>query len=151
MSNISDMIEEFLLDTLGEAEHLDISRNELANYFNVSPSQINYVLSTRFNFERGYIIESKRGGGGYVTIMRADDDMPEWINGIISKLNDGIDYRSACYILDEVEHKGVIDEDKKELLKIAVSQNALSNPFKLENKLRAQILRRILMKIKHKA
>ncbi len=151
MSNISDMIEEFLLDTLGEAEHLDISRNELANYFNVSPSQINYVLSTRFNFERGYIIESKRGGGGYVTIMRADDDMPEWINGIISKLNDGIDYRSACYILDEVEHKGLIDEDKKELLKIAVSQNALSNPFKLENKLRAQILRRILMKIKHKA
>lgn len=151
MSNISDMIEEFLLDTLGEAEHLDISRNELANYFNVSPSQINYVLSTRFNFERGYIIESKRGGGGYVTIMRADDDMPEWINGIISKLNDGIDYRSACYILDEVEYKGLIDEDKKELLKIAVSQNALSNPFKLENKLRAQILRRILMKIKHKA
>ena len=136
---------------MGEAEHLDISRNELANYFNVSPSQINYVLSTRFNFERGYIIESKRGGGGYVTIMRADDDMPEWINGIISKLNDGIDYRSACYILDEVEHKGLIDEDKKELLKIAVSQNALSNPFKLENKLRAQILRRILMKIKHKA
>lgn len=146
MSNISDMIEEFLLDTLGEAEHLDISRNELANYFNVSPSQINYVLSTRFNFERGYIIESKRGGGGHISIIKAVDDTPEWVNGVLARLNDSIDYRQACYILDEMQQKEIIKEGEKEVLKIAISPNALSNPFKMENKLRASILRRVLMK-----
>ena len=62
MSNISDMIEAFLIDTLGDDEYLDISRNDLANYFNVAPSQINYVLTTRFNYERGFLTESKRGG-----------------------------------------------------------------------------------------
>ena len=146
MSNISDMIEEFLLDTLGEAEHLDISRNELANYFNVSPSQINYVLSTRFNFERGYIIESKRGGGGHISIIKAVDDTPEWVNGVLARLNDSIDYRQACYILDEMQQKEIIKEGEKEVLKIAISPNDLSNPFKMENKLRASILRRVLMK-----
>ena len=146
MSNISDMIEEFLLDTLGEAEHLDISRNELANYFNVSPSQINYVLSTRFNFERGYIIESKRGGGGHISIIKAVDDTPEWVNDVLARLNDSIDYRQACYILDEMQQKEIIKEGETEVLKIAISPNALSNPFKMENKLRASILRRVLMK-----
>ena len=103
MSTISDTIEEFLLDTLGEAEHLDISRNELANYFNVAPSQINYVLSTRFNFARGYVIESKRGGGGHISIMRVYESTPEWISSLMQELGDEIDYRNACYILEELE------------------------------------------------
>ena len=64
MSNLSDIIEEFILNTIGSDDTLNLSRNELANFFNVSPSQINYVLSTRFTIDRGYLTESKRGGGG---------------------------------------------------------------------------------------
>ncbi len=146
MSTISDTIEEFLLDTLGEAEHLDISRNELANYFNVAPSQINYVLSTRFNFARGYVIESKRGGGGHISIMRVYESTPEWISSLMQELGDEIDYRNACYILEELENKKTLSKAEAETLKDVVSPTALSNPFKLENKLRAQILRKVLMK-----
>ena len=59
MANLSDVIEAFLLQTLGEDDRLKISRNELANYFSVAPSQINYVLSTRFTPDRGYTVESR--------------------------------------------------------------------------------------------
>ncbi len=148
MSNISDMIEEFLIKTLGDDNYLDISRNDLASYFNVAPSQINYVLSTRFNYERGFLIESKRGGGGYITIMRADTKDSTWLNGVIDRLNDGVDYRTACYIIDSAVERNVLHEDEAEIIKIALSPSALSNPFKLENHLRAQILQRIL--VKHK-
>ncbi|MGN1208056.1 MAG: CtsR family transcriptional regulator, partial [Christensenellales bacterium] len=70
MNNVSDIIEEFILSTIGDEQSLNLSRNELANFFNVSPSQINYVLSTRFTLDRGYQTESKRGGGGYIVLKR---------------------------------------------------------------------------------
>ena len=74
--NLSDIIEDFILKTIGEDSSLNLSRNELANFFNVSPSQINYVLSTRFTFDRGFETESKRGGGGYIVLkkLNLDDD-----------------------------------------------------------------------------
>ena len=146
MSNISDIIEEFLINTLGDDNYLDISRNDLANYFNVAPSQINYVLSTRFNYERGFMTESKRGGGGYITIMRTDTKNSTWLNGIIDRLNEDIDYRTACYIIGSAVERKVLTSSEAEIIKIALSPNALSNPFKLENHLRAQILQRILLK-----
>lgn len=146
MSNISDIIEEFLINTLGDDNYLDISRNDLANYFNVAPSQINYVLSTRFNYERGFMTESKRGGGGYITIMRTDTKNSTWLNGIIDRLNEDIDYRTACYIIGSAVERKVLTSSEAEIIKTALSPNALSNPFKLENHLRAQILQRILLK-----
>ncbi len=146
MSNISDMIEAFLIDTLGDDEYLDISRNDLANYFNVAPSQINYVLTTRFNYERGFLTESKRGGGGHITIMRTDSKNSTWLTGILDRLNQDVDYRTACYIVDEAVSRKVFSDSQAEIIKSAISPAALSNPFKLENHLRSQILQRILLK-----
>ena len=104
------------------------------------------MLSTRFNYERGFITESKRGGGGHITIMRADDHNSVWLSAIFDRLGQDIDYRTACYILDELANRGALDDAQVEVLKTATSPNALSNPFKLENHLRAQILKRILLK-----
>ena len=66
MASISDEIEQFILSVLSDDESVKLSRNDLAHYFSVAPSQINYVLATRFNFDKGYIIESKRGGDGCI-------------------------------------------------------------------------------------
>lgn len=148
--NISDMIEEFIKDTLGNSSKLDISRNELANFFNVAPSQINYVLTTRFNYERGFVIESKRGGSGYVTIVRADDSDSKWLREIILRLNSEIDYRSACYIVEELFDRELINLEQMEIIKSAISPQALSNPFRMENKFRAQILKRVILDLKKK-
>ncbi len=73
MANISDVIEKFLIDAIGGDRSIVINRNELADYFSCAPSQINYVLATRFTLDRGYVIQSRRGGGGYVTLIRISD------------------------------------------------------------------------------
>ena len=70
MANISETIEQFIIATLGENDSVDISRNSLAEYFSCAPSQINYVLDTRFTIDRGFVKESKRGGSGYIKISR---------------------------------------------------------------------------------
>jgi len=136
------------MNTLGDSPKLDISRNELANYFNVAPSQINYVLTTRFNYERGFMIESKRGGSGYVTISRADDSDSKWKREIFSRLNNDIDYRNGLYLLAELREREMIDKQQEEVLKSAIAPSALSNPFKLENRFRAQIIKKVILDAK---
>ena len=79
MANISDVIEQFLLDSLGEDDSLELSRNELANYFSCAPSQINYVLATRFTPDRGYAIISKRGGGGGIRVIAFYPNVFYWL------------------------------------------------------------------------
>ena len=146
MSNISDIIEEFLMDTLGEARSMDISRNELANYFNVAPSQINYVLTTRFNYERGFLTESRRGGGGFITISRTRGSDDEWLSGVINNtLKNDIDMRVATYLIDELCERGIITTMEGDILRSVMHTQALNNPFKIEGKIRAQIMRKVLI------
>lgn len=147
MSNMSDIIEEFLRDTMGDAPSLDISRNDLAEFFNVAPSQINYVLTTRFNYEHGFVTNSKRGGGGYITIQRASSTNDEWLSNVLKRLGDEgeIDMRTGHYLVDELESRGFLNKDEADILKTATGHSTLSNPFKLENKLRANILRRVII------
>ena len=64
--NISDIIERYLKSILAEASQVEIKRSEVADQFDCVPSQINYVIKTRFTLQNGYLVESKRGGGGYI-------------------------------------------------------------------------------------
>ena len=66
---MSDIIEEFIKEMMkDDGDYVEIQRNELAEHFNVVPSQINYVIATRFRPAQGYYVESKRGGGGHIKI-----------------------------------------------------------------------------------
>ena len=132
--NISDIIEEFIKSTLGDEEKLQLSRNDLANYFAVAPSQINYVLSTRFNVDKGFVVESKRGGGGSVTIIRISQDAEDIIPNIlkeIDKVNE-LTFNKASDILDRLEFEQIIDESEKEIIKSAISDKALALPMKTD-------------------
>ncbi|MDV2583569.1 CtsR family transcriptional regulator, partial [Alkalibacillus haloalkaliphilus] len=85
--NISDIIEKYLKQVLemSEADHVEIKRSEIADKFQCVPSQINYVINTRFTIERGYIVESKRGGGGYIRIMKVEShDYADLIDHLLS-------------------------------------------------------------------
>ena len=83
MATMTDIIEKFIKDLMEEDNSIQIQRNELANLFSCAPSQINYVLTTRFTIDRGYYIESKKGGGGYVQIEKSTK---ENYQGIISNI-----------------------------------------------------------------
>lgn len=143
---LSDIIEKFLLDTLGDELSVNFNRNELATYFAVAPSQINYVLATRFTPERGYITESRRGGGGSVTLIRVSQNAEDvLVNYIDETLSDGIEYGKACQILERLTADEIFTEDEARLIKAAISDKALIAPTVAKNKLRGSILKNVLL------
>ena len=102
MSNLSDIIESFIKELLDANNNdvIEIQRNILAQQFDCSPSQINYVLTTRFTNDRGYVVESRRGGGGYIRIFRVRSSMEDELKRILNEtigdsitLNKSIDLR----------------------------------------------------------
>lgn len=143
-ANISDLIEEFILSAIAQEKKLKISRNELANYFNCAPSQINYVLSTRFTFDRGFEIISQRGGGGYISVIRLSLNEDELISNTMARLSMPIDFMAAKQLLDNLMENGLISEDEKSVALSAVYPKSLALPFDFEDKLRSQILKNII-------
>ena len=148
MSKISDIIEAFILEQLEDTEFINLSRNELASFFNCAPSQINYVLSTRFTIPRGFIVESHRGGGGYIRLARVNMQKDEYINDLISNvLKNDIDYRESVQILDNLVKLDILGLETAQVISYAISSNALAMHIKIENRLRSNILKNILINI----
>ena len=148
MSNISDIIEQFILDQIDEFGEINLSRNELANFFKCAPSQINYVLSTRFTNPRGFITESRRGGGGYIKLIRLNLDKNDYLEKLITDtIQDEISYNEATQLIDGLMERELLTEREYNIIMSAISNKALSNPIKMENKLRANILKSILVNI----
>lgn len=148
MANISDIIEHFILATMGSADDINLSRNELADYFNCAPSQINYVLSTRFNLNRGYIIQSQRGGGGYIKLVRIKDFDNSYIYKIIdNNLSGEISFKDAKFLLEDLGQKNFISKERIQILLYAISDKALANPIKIEGAIRSNILKNVLANI----
>ena len=87
MAQLSDSIEHFIKELMREDAHIELRRNELAQHFGCAPSQINYVLATRFSLDHGYIIESRRGGGGYVRILRMQSRAePSFLDALLNRV-----------------------------------------------------------------
>ena len=148
MSKISDIIEEFILEQLDNTDYINLSRNELANFFNCAPSQINYVLSTRFTEPKGFLIESHRGGGGYIKLERVNLDKNNYIKQLLSTiLNDEIGYNECLTILANLCNLKIISEDTRKVLGYALTSKALALPVRIENKQRANILKNVLINI----
>ncbi len=147
--SISDIIEQFILDSIGDDEFISISRNQLADFFKCVPSQINYVLATRFTLDRGFIVESKRGGGGYIIISRLPED--DNIKYITSLINSGslqqLSQIQADQILDRLQAGKLINAREKSILSSALSDKALLVPDSIKPSVRANILKNILIEI----
>lgn len=149
MANVSDIIESFILTTMGNADDINISRNELADYFNCAPSQINYVLTTRFNLNRGYIIQSQRGGGGFIKVVKLKDFDNHYLYKIIEDtLSSPITYRDAVYLLEDLTTKQFLTPEQAKIIAFAIEDKALANPFKMECQIRSNILKNFLINIK---
>lgn len=147
MSVLSDHIESFIKELLMEDEGMaELQRNELAQRFNCAPSQINYVLTTRFSPSRGYITQSRRGGGGYIRVIQLDIDENEYIRDIIEdKLTGGVGMRQAAELIDGMVETGLIDKKAKNIILAAISDKALDVPNEVKNELRSSILKEILI------
>ena len=104
---LSDVIEKILIEMLEEeGGSLELRRNDLAQRVGCVPSQINYVITSRFTPERGYVIESRRGGGGYVRITRKAFHRDEYLMHLFCSIGDEVDTKTASlFILDLAERE----------------------------------------------
>lgn len=145
MARLSDLIEAFIKELLEESgDMVQIQRNELANHFSCAPSQINYVLTTRFTTDRGYIIESRRGGGGCIIIKQIPYDEDELINILQEKIGNSITYNGAAAIIDGLLESKFITKREAGLMKLATNDRTL-NYTEEKNKLRADMLKAMVM------
>ena len=144
---IAKLIEEMINEGEGAAE---IKRNDLAGQLGCVPSQINYVITSRFTPERGYIIESRRGGGGYIRIFRMQQDSREQILYMLNeRIGDSIDALSASHLISQLQEREFISPKEAALMNAAISSQALSLPLSAEmkNALRAKILKSMLLDV----
>lgn len=145
---ISDLIASFLQEGLDEAEDgvLEVQRSDLAQRFNCVPSQINYVMSTRFSPERGYIVESRRGGNGYIRITRVRVDRQTLMMHVINSLGDSVDLPSARAILTNLVTSGALEENLGRTILASVGDKALAAvPRQTRDQVRADILKQVLI------
>lgn len=147
MARLSDIIEAFIKQSLqkNDDSEIQIQRNELANFFSCAPSQINYVLTTRFTTDRGYSIESKRGGGGCIVIRKVEIVKNESLADLIAeKIGNSLTYDKAVYIIDSLLDEDIITERESKIIKAAVNDRNLRTAER-KNEIRADLLKAIIL------
>ena len=145
---ISDLIEEFIKDLFDDDNQLvEIQRNELAEHFNCVPSQINYVISTRFKPSQGYYVESKRGGGGHITIKKVNSTKSDYFMHIIKNIGEEMTSNDVDILINDFLTYDLITKEEAKLLKVATSDNVLLLAKDVKDKLRAKIFKNMLLNI----
>ena len=146
---LSDVIEDFIKELFDEDESnfIEIQRNELAQQFNCVPSQINYVISTRFKPSQGYYVESKRGGGGNIKIKKINNTKSEYIMHIINNVGKTITTNDIDILLSDFLTYNIITEKEAKLLKVATSDNVLKLTNDIKDEVRARIFKNMLLNI----
>ena len=145
---MSDVIEEFIKDLFDDDNQLvEIQRNELAEHFNCVPSQINYVISTRFKPSQGYYVESKRGGGGHISIRKINTTKSNYLMHAIASIGDKITANEVDIFLSNFLSYDVVTKKEAKLLKVATSDNVLTVPQNIRDELRAKIFKNMLINL----
>ena len=146
---LSDSIETFIKKLLAEdSPQVELKRSELAEYFGCAPSQINYVLATRFSPDHGYITESRRGGGGYIRIVRVVQSGAQTLMHLINeRIGDSISEMESVRLIQQLVEKGAATPQAAEVMRAAISAQALSIPIpeQIKDAIRARTMKSMLL------
>lgn len=152
MSNISDVIEQYLKKILqAQGKNvIEIKRSEIADQFQCVPSQINYVINTRFTVEKGYIVESKRGGGGYIRIIKVvHQDKSELIDEIIAMIQPEVTQQTAMDVLSRLVEEDLITEREMKIMASIMDRNVLAFQLPVRDEIRSRLLTTMLSTLKY--
>ncbi|PFW21775.1 transcriptional regulator CtsR [Bacillus thuringiensis] len=153
MRNISDIIEQYLKQVIDLSNNnvIEIKRNEIADRFECVPSQINYVINTRFTLERGFVVESKRGGGGYIRIIKVElhDDI-DIIDQMLHMIDHSVAQGNAESMIIRLIEEGIITNREAKLMLSVIDRSVLSMDVPSRDELRARILCAMLRTLKYK-
>ena len=144
---LSNIIEDFIKEMLEQSDMIELQRNELANKFNCVPSQINYVISTRFSPERGYSVESRRGGGGYIKITRAHRETKDYTFKIMNLIGNGISQQDMVGIIQNLFDCELIGKREAKIIIAALGDNSLAVKQPERDMVRAKALKNILVNL----
>ncbi|MGE5554059.1 MAG: CtsR family transcriptional regulator [Betaproteobacteria bacterium] len=146
MPSLSELIERYIRDLFerGDQSAVELRRHELAERFGCAPSQINYVLETRFTVERGFLVESRRGGGGYIRIRRLQVDRPDLACAVRDQIGDRLSPREVDHLLARLSEAGLLSPQEAGLIRRAIAQETRSIAAPVGDLLRAMLLRAIL-------
>ena len=148
---LSDSIESFIKTMLSEeSTEVELKRNELAEYFGCAPSQINYVLATRFSPDHGYLTESRRGGGGYIRIVRVVESGSRRLMFLVNeRIGDSLEEDECLRLISQLKDQRIVTADEASLMASAVSTRALGIPVQesMKGALRARMMKSMLMTI----
>ena len=148
VKNTSDSIEAYIKQLLAQAGFVELKRSEVAASFQVVPSQINYVIKTRFTESRGYVVESKRGGGGYIRIDKVDfSDKHHMLEGLRLSLGEQLSQQVFTDIIQLLFEQGIMTEREGNLLLATSTDDILGEqgPF-----IRARILGKVMHQLDRK-
>lgn len=146
--NLSNVIAQMITDMLEDKSEIEIQRNILAQNIGCVPSQINYVLSSRFTPERGYIVESKRGGGGCIRITRVSYDENTLLLQVVKSIGSALDAATAeSHIINLLRHRLINQRDAALILSVMSDSNYKELPSEMRDSLRAGIFKQMLLAI----
>ena len=148
---LSDSIESFIKTLLTEdSREVELKRNELAEYFGCAPSQINYVLATRFSPDHGYLTESRRGGGGYIRIIRVVQSGAQRLMYMVNeRIGDTLTEEECVRLISQLKEQRAVSEGEAQVMASAVSSRAMGVPVPdaLKDAMRAKMMKSMLMTI----
>ena len=148
---LSDSIESFIKTLMNEeSAEVELKRNELAEYFGCAPSQINYVLATRFSPDHGYLTESRRGGGGYIRIVRVVQSGSQRLMYLINeRIGESLSEEECARLITQLKEQKIVTADEASLMASSVSARAMAVPVpdSLKNAMRARMMKSMLMTI----
>jgi transcriptional regulator of stress and heat shock response len=151
--NISDIIENYLKQVLemSDQDIVEIKRSEIADKFQCVPSQINYVINTRFTIERGYLVESKRGGGGYIRIIKVQAyDHAHLIDNLLSLIHTRSSQSSAEDVIYRLVEEDVVTNREAKIMLSVLDRSVLYIELPQRDELRARMLKAMLIALKYK-
>ncbi len=142
---LSDNIERFIKDLLTDDTKVELKRNELAQYFGCANSQINYVLATRFSMNRGYLVESRRGGSGYVRVIRITAGEADLLGSLIQRIGTSIGEDDARAMILRLYEMQIVSLNEARLMQASVSDEAVSLPICPKDAIRAAVLKSVVI------
>lgn len=146
MANLADDIEQFLKQMIADSRTVEIQRATLAAHFGCAPSQINYVLATRFRPERGYVVESRRGGGGYIRITRLNLRLGG-LDDLIREIGSSLSQDEALGYIQRLEEQNIIDEREAALMASVVDREVIGLDLPIRDLIRARLLKAMILAV----
>ena len=148
--NMSDLIENYLKKVLHKNETVEIRRSEIADQFNCVPSQINYVINTRFTIQQGYVVESKRGGGGYIRIMKVNlvDEM-DVLNELGNLIPEELSEREGNHLLQNLYENELITKREAQMMSLMMEKDTFPSNVKNAAEIRSNMMKKLIDNLKY--